>query len=614
MPAAPEFLLRKLYISGSLTSLTDGFSFILNDTLVPVTITGFSICVDGETVPPENLSLHIDGNEEIKSINISDQHPLRLELNIPITVRAVIKKTKPQVLIIEANSKEIGILHFSLDFRSHGLRWLKPFTNLAQIGREWSKRERVNRDPHHPIYHFTPPANWMNDPNGLVFWKGQHHLFYQFNPSQPVWGNIHWGHAQSPDLVHWRRLRIALAPTPGGADKDGCWSGSAFLDDDDLRFFYTGVFPETVCMAFPREGMRKLEQYIHNPVIPGAPSELKVEGFRDPEVWKEADEYYYMTVGCGIAEKGGAVLLFRSSDMVDWEYLHPILVGDIRQTKPIFTGSIWECPQLFRLGSQYGLLVSVYHVSKLMYSLVFLGEYIDNHFYPNSVQKIDQGEGVFYAPQSFVDYKGRRILFGWVMEERSEADCQRAGWAGALSLPRTLQVDGNGKLTIEPASELVLLHKGDVVQFNGVISAQASPILGLMPIRNHEITLVLNPGENSTSGFRLAENAASDTFIAITYDQKRNMLMVETHYEKVDDDHRNVTRELSVELNTERKLELKIFVDGSIIEIYIQQIEVITIRFYPDYRRPLFAFGFSQGNPTAFDVKVWRMGSCFGNR
>src|SRR5215813_2310009 len=88
-------------------------------------------------------------------------------------------------------------------------------------------RKQLETDPHRPGFHYLPPKNWMNDPNGLIQWEGKFHLFYQHNPNGPVWGNIHWGHAVSPDLVHWSDLPIALAPTPGGPDEVGCFSGCA---------------------------------------------------------------------------------------------------------------------------------------------------------------------------------------------------------------------------------------------------------------------------------------------------------------------------------------------------------------------------------------------------
>src|SRR5262252_8828914 len=93
-----------------------------------------------------------------------------------------------------------------------------------------TERKRLDGNPHRPQYHFLPPANWMNDPNGLIQWRGRYHMFYQHNPLAARFGPMHWGHAVSDDLVHWRDLPIALAPTPGSPDADGCWSG-CIVDD-----------------------------------------------------------------------------------------------------------------------------------------------------------------------------------------------------------------------------------------------------------------------------------------------------------------------------------------------------------------------------------------------
>lgn len=99
----------------------------------------------------------------------------------------------------------------------------------------------LTKDLHRPQYHFLPPANWMNDPNGMIQWRGQYHLFYQYNPAGPFHGTIHWGYAMSPDLVQWRHLPVALAPTPGSADEDGCWSGVAVDHDGIATIIYSGA-------------------------------------------------------------------------------------------------------------------------------------------------------------------------------------------------------------------------------------------------------------------------------------------------------------------------------------------------------------------------------------
>ena len=95
-------------------------------------------------------------------------------------------------------------------------------------------RSRLASDPYRPVYHYLPPMNWMNDPNGTIFWKGRYHVFYQYNPDGAYWGNIHWGHASSLDLVHWTDHPIALAPTPDGPDRDHCFSGAAFINKEGV--------------------------------------------------------------------------------------------------------------------------------------------------------------------------------------------------------------------------------------------------------------------------------------------------------------------------------------------------------------------------------------------
>jgi len=147
---------------------------------------------------------------------------------------------------------------------------------------EGAVRGKLADDLHRPQYHFLPPANWMNDPNGLIQWRGQYHLFYQHNPGCPCWGTMHWGHAVSENLVHWTDLPIALAPTPGGPDADGCWSGCAVDNDGIPTLIYTGVFPQRQCIATSTDDLLTWEKHAGNPVIAAPPEGLDVTGFRDP--------------------------------------------------------------------------------------------------------------------------------------------------------------------------------------------------------------------------------------------------------------------------------------------------------------------------------------------
>ena len=272
-------------------------------------------------------------------------------------------------------------------------------------------RQLFSDDPHRPQYHYLPPANWLNDPNGLIQWRGDYHLFYQYNPSGAYHDKIHWGHAVSHDLVHWEDWPIALMPTFGEQDQDGCWSGCAVYNNGVPTLFYSGVYPQQVCMATSVDELLTWQKYPGNPIISGPPPDIDTEGeFRDPFVWQEPDGWY-MLMGTRSAEVGGAILLYRSDDLINWEYLHPLIRGDKYQTAPFWTGSIWECPNLFPVDDKHVLVVSFQHheARRLLYTGYFVGEY-KNHYFTHTRQGLVDYGISYYAPQVMQDEQGRRLM------------------------------------------------------------------------------------------------------------------------------------------------------------------------------------------------------------
>jgi beta-fructofuranosidase len=327
-------------------------------------------------------------------------------------------------------------------------------------------------DPRRPQYHLLPRANWMNDPNGPIFWRGAYHMFYQYTTDAAGAGPKLWGHAVSPDMIRWRHLPIALTPTPGGPDAGGCWTGSALADGERVAFLYTGVVPapeahatirdgahslrESVCLAFASGP--DLTHWTKEPaaVIDAPPPGLDVTGFRDPCPWREGD-VWYLAMGSGIRSRGGCVLLYRSSDLRQWEYLHPLaqgagLHGD--SSDPVAAGDMWECPDFFPLGGKHVLIHSA--GGKAWWqsgvfdraSLTFLAE---------RGGVLDPGS--FYAPKTQLDAHGNRVLWGWITEARPEAEYSAAGWAGMMSLPRMLTLDADGILRISVAPEVETLRR-----------------------------------------------------------------------------------------------------------------------------------------------------------
>lgn len=290
------------------------------------------------------------------------------------------------------------------------------------------------------LRHFEPEAGWMNDPNGLCFFKGEYHAFFQHYPFAPKWGPMHWGHAVSKDLLHWKELPIALFPDMPYENDGGCFSGSALEKDGRLYLMYTSVSRElgqTQSMAVSEDGLH-FTKLPENPVLPESPLDPENRDFRDPKLFAYENEYRMV---CGAGKDGlASVLLFHSKDLLHWDYMGPIF-----QSREY--GPVAECPDFFPLGDKWVLMFS--RVDN--YSAQFvIGEFDGERFTPESFQQPEVGSD-FYAPQTFLDGSGRRIVIGWLFNW-NRAVPETAVRAGALSLPRELSLK-NGRLRMAPIAE-----------------------------------------------------------------------------------------------------------------------------------------------------------------
>ena len=458
---------------------------------------------------------------------------------------------------------------------------------------------RLTDDPHRPQYHFLPPANWMNDPNGLIQWKGQVHLFYQHNPVAPSWGAMHWGHAVSDDLVHWRHLPIALAPTPGGPDKDGCWSGCAVDKDGTPTLIYTGVMPQVQCIASSTDDMLTWQKHPANPVVAGPPEGLEVTGFRDPCVWRE-DDTWYMIVGSGIQGVGGTALLYRSNDLVDWEYMQPIHVGEANQT-----GEMWECPDLFPLGDKHVLLVGGH--PEFLYTYYYVGTYADHKFTPEILYKIDFG-GYFYAAQTLLDDRGRRITWGWLKEGRSDKALMAAGWAGVMSLPRVLALRPDGLLGVEPAPELKAL-RGQRYRLTDVdLTPTSSGMLESVRGDSLEILVEFEPGDAAEFGLQVRCSPDGEEQTRVVYDRAADRLTVDRGQSSLSLDVHRESQEGPLEMSPEARLKLHVFLDRSVVEIYANGCFCLTSRIYPSRDDSLGVGLFARGGSVkVVSLDAWKI-------
>ncbi len=307
-----------------------------------------------------------------------------------------------------------------------------------------------------PTFHFAPAANWMNDPNGLVFWDGRYHLFYQHNPAGTVPEKMCWGHADSSDLVHWRDLPVALEPTPGSVDQDGCWSGRAVVHDGEVYLLYTGLRDgrQRPCLAKAVDGrLVSFQKLGTNPIISAEPLP-GLFGFRDHAV-RQVDGEVRQLIGSGSPALGGCLLEYRSKDLVNWDYSGVF----ISAKSAGFPGGMWECPDLFRLGERWFIVVSVLDQRDQRGVMSIAGSIEGGTFLPELTARLDLGSR-WYAPQSFDGPDGRRISFGWLRERQAELPERERGRVGVMSLPRELFVAPDGALGMAPAAEMASLRAG----------------------------------------------------------------------------------------------------------------------------------------------------------
>jgi len=330
-------------------------------------------------------------------------------------------------------------------------------------------KEKISNGNMRQRYHFMAETGWINDPNGLIYYKGRYHFFYQYNPYHSFWENMHWGHAVSEDLLHWEYLPLALAPSEEYEDhlKGGCFSGSAIEHDGKLYLMYTAAtnhgngFVQTQCIAYSEDGIY-FEKYEKNPVL-RAPECVAQDSFRDPKVWKHEGDYYMV---CGASkDKKGQALLYRSEDMLHWSFVN--VLAESRGE----WGEMWECPDFFQIGDRYVLTFSPIGVAER--TCVYLTgdfDYETGRFDYDVSGEIDWGYD-YYAPQSFLALDGRRIMVAWSNEWewmpifKDWGPTYREGWCGFFNIPREVEITETGRLRFVPVRELEKLRKKEGKSF-----------------------------------------------------------------------------------------------------------------------------------------------------
>lgn len=472
---------------------------------------------------------------------------------------------------------------------------------LELAAREMERHgETVKNDPHFPHFHLMPPVGLLNDPNGFIQWNGVYHVFFQWMPFKTDHGPKFWGHYTSTDLVNWKLESPAL--TPGDwFDKNGCYSGSAIAHEDKMLLFYTGNVKDEEgnretyqCMAESIDGVH----FKKNGVVLELP-EGYTPHFRDPKVWKHEDKWY-MVIGAQNYEEEGRAVLFESADLQAWT-----LKGDVTASKNEKLGEfgyMWECPDLFELDGTDVLLFSpqgikpeghyyqnVYQTGYITGKLNYETGLLDH----DAFKELDRGFE-FYAPQTTLDEKGRRLVIGWMgVPEQSEEyhPTRQHKWIHTLTIPRELRYRDSDAILIQtPAAELERLRQSEVRK-----EAQLS---------NDEIEWA----ELRGTVYELLVNV-TDVEGSFSISFRNEAEMIYNSDEKLLTFKRSSFVDGSEEFRSchiEAVSELRFFVDSSSIEVFVNNgEEVFTSRYFPIEENESLLF--KANGKTKFDVVKWEL-------
>lgn len=285
-------------------------------------------------------------------------------------------------------------------------------------------------------------------------------------------------------------------------------------------------------------------------------------------------------MGAGIVGVGGAVLLYRSRDLRQWDYLHPLLVGDAMQTVPVHTGTMWECPSFFPLGDKHVLVVSVWDDHQLHYPVYIVGTYLDHRFTPERTARLDLGENHFYAPQTMLDDQGRRIMFGWVREGQTGEAQQAAGWSGVMSLPRALALGDDGHLRITPVPELQALRGTHQRITDQAIDPVVHLTLPNLPTDQVELIAEIDPGAAQRVDLVVHPVNGAAAHTQITYDCATRRVVTDQWQTSnaMTSEHDVHTGTLA--LAADEPLRIHIFLDRSVVEVFVNGRVTLTNRIY----------------------------------
>lgn len=460
---------------------------------------------------------------------------------------------------------------------------------------------------HRPGFHVRPASGWVNDPNAPVVIDGRYHLFCQHNPGGTDHGDVHWAHFSSADLLHWTTHPIALTPRPGGPDEGGCWSGSAVVVDGQAWLVYSGNLDDaehqTVCLARPAPGALRWAPH-PEAVMQRPPEGAELAVFRDPFV-QVVDGGYRMLVGGGYRDGTGVVLQYRSQDLVTWTAMGPFCTAADCVVSGRDTGDAWECPQLLVRGDRGLLIISAWrHGSGPSHVEYVTGQLAGDRLEPDGAGRLDHGPD-FYAPALTLDPTGRCLLWGWAWEARDDSAVEQDGWAGLLTVPRVVELAADGTPRFSPAAELVGL-RGDGGSRTGDLAAGECVVLDVDAGRALDLEARLVPGAGGRVWLRVLASADGAEATDVGVDHAGQVYLSRDRSSRGPGTLGGTFR-MPVGLDEGGGVDLRVLVDGSVVEVFAGDGHTLTARVYPESPDSTGLVAGADDAAAGVEVQWWRL-------
>jgi len=459
--------------------------------------------------------------------------------------------------------------------------------------------KQLNQDSWRPGFHFSPPSHWLNDPNGLVYYEGEYHLFYQYHPFSTKWGPMHWGHAISPDLIHWQHEPIALFPDEHGAIFSGCcvvdWNNSSGLFNGShgliAIFTHADTDPESgqprqrQSLAYSSDKGRTWHKYAGNPVL----AEPGLIDFRDPKVfWHSKSKRWIMAIVAG-----DHVRFYGSENLREWS-----LTGEFGQTEGSHDG-VWECPDLFELPiddtgkTKWVLIISIGdnpacpEGSRTQYFIGdFDGQTFINDHAADHVMWLDYGRdnyaGVTWS--DIPDQDGRRVMIGWMSNWKYANDTPTESWRGSMTLPRALSLTSReeGVVLIQmPVREIEQL-RNDSLSWSDVKVTPKTPFTRKISHDLLEIEADMDIG--STDEVHIIMKSTGESETVVGYDPVRQWLFIDRTKSGRHEFHSSFSSKHGAPMAQENgKIKIHIWLDRNAVEVYGNEgLVVLTDQIFPD--------------------------------